>query len=259
MAESGGVQELWQEYKRDGVLAARDELILHYAGLVKYVAARLAAELPVHVTRADLASYGVFGLIDAIGRFEPDRGLKFESYAIARIRGAIIDELRAIDWVPRSVRTKARAVEDAFRTLEASLHRPPTDDELAGALDLTEAQLRRTLGDISRRSTVSLDATAASGDRWDSAESTEIAVDLSEGPAEVVEGADVRLTLAKEISRLPERDKVMLSLYYFEGLTLAQIGSVLGVTESRVSQMHTKAVLQLRSRMTAEEPDPARR
>ena len=256
MASSGGVAQWWEEYKEDGSREARDELILHYSGLVKYVASRVAAELPGHETTADLASYGVFGLINAIERFEPDRGLTFETYAMVRIRGAIIDELRSIDWVPRSVRARAKAVEQAYQRLEAELHRAPTDAELAAAVELTAAQLRRTLQDISQRGVISLDEPVRSSSDSGTTAGDEV-IDLTDGPADVVEHADVRRSVAAEIARMPERERTLLSLYYVEGLTLAEIGSIMGVTASRVCQIHAKAVLHLRARMTADEHQAA--
>src|SRR5881628_1156831 len=148
---------LWQEYKRTGDRALRDRLILTYAPLVKYVAGRLGSGLPAHVEEGDLVSYGLLGLIGAIERYDPERDVKFETYAIARIKGAIIDELRAMDWVPRSVRARARHIERAIAELEAKLHRAPTDEEIAAKLGLTEEELGDSLTDISRSSIAALD------------------------------------------------------------------------------------------------------
>jgi RNA polymerase sigma factor for flagellar operon FliA len=250
------IDRLWAEYKRTGQREQRDQLIVHYSPLVKYVAGRVATGLPQSVDQADLVSYGIFGLIDAIEKFDLGRGFKFETYAIARIKGNILDELRSIDWVPRSVRAKARAIEKAYSTLEGKLHRTPTDTELAEELDLTDDQLQTTLGQISFTGLVALDE-MLSGDRSDSATLGDTLPDAGVGPVAAYEVEEMRHILADAINRLPEREKTVLTLYYYEGLTLAEIGSILGVTESRVCQIHTKSVIQLRARIAASEREPA--
>ncbi|MBX3285427.1 MAG: RNA polymerase sigma factor WhiG [Actinobacteria bacterium] len=244
-----GVTDLWRAYRADRTRDQRDRLILHYSPLVKYVAGRVGVGLPQNVEQSDLVSYGIFGLIDAIEKFDPDRGFKFETYAISRIKGAILDELRSIDWVPRSVRAKGRAVERAFSKLESSLHRSPTEAELATELGYTEAQLQQVLGQLSLTGIAALDEML--GDRSDAATLGDTIPDQAEGPGALAELREMRTHLAEAIERMPEREKIVLTLYYFENFTLAQIGQVLKVTESRVSQIHTKAVLQLRSRMQA--------
>ena len=243
------VPELWQAYRAERTRDLRDRLILHYSPLVKYVAGRVGVGLPQNVEQSDLVSYGIFGLIDAIEKFDPDRGFKFETYAISRIKGAILDELRSIDWVPRSVRAKGRAVERAFSKLESTLHRSPTEAELASELGYTEVQLQQILGQLSLTGIAALDEML--GDRADAATLGDTIADQSDGPGALVELREMRAHLAESIERMPEREKIVLTLYYFENFTLAQIGQVLKVTESRVSQIHTKAVLQLRSRMQA--------
>ena len=250
------IDRLWAEYKQSGQREQRDQLIVHYSPLVKYVAGRVATGLPQSVDQADLVSYGIFGLIDAIEKFDLGRGFKFETYAIARIKGNILDELRSIDWVPRSVRAKARAIEKAYSTLEGKLHRTPTDTELAEELDLTDDQLQTTLGQISFTGLVALDE-MLSGDRSDSATLGDTLPDGGVGPVAAYEVEEMRHILADAINRLPEREKTVLTLYYYEGLTLAEIGSILGVTESRVCQIHTKSVIQLRARIAASEREPA--
>lgn len=252
---SDPVAELWTSYRAAPTRAGRDRLILHYSPLVKYVAGRVAIGLPQNVEQSDLVSYGIFGLIDAIEKFDPERGFKFETYAIARIKGAILDELRSIDWVPRSVRAKGRAVERAFSKLEARLKRSPTEAELAAELDLTDGQLQATLGQLSLTGVAALDEML--GDRGDSTTLGDTIPDSGDGPGALLERSELRGQLAEAIERMPEREKVVLSLYYFENLTLSQIGEVLGVTESRVSQIHTKAVLQLRSRLQAVQRETA--
>jgi RNA polymerase sigma factor for flagellar operon FliA len=252
------IDRLWRSYKERGTRDERDRLILHYSPLVKYVAGRVAVGLPQSVEQSDLVSYGIFGLIDAIEKFDLDRGYKFETYAIARIKGAILDELRSIDWVPRSVRAKARAIEQAYGKLESELHRTPSDGELAGELDMTDDQLQAALSQISFIGLVALDEMLASPDRGDSVTLGDmVPSDPDEAPGVAVEVEEMRHFLAEAVRRMPEREMTVLSLYYYEGLTLAEIGSVLGVTESRVCQIHTKAVLQLRSRIAAAERELA--
>lgn len=252
------IDQLWSEFKHSGDRATRDRLILHYSPLVKFVAGRMAVGLPQNVEQADLVSYGVFGLIDAIEKFEPARGFKFETYAISRIKGAILDELRSIDWVPRSVRAKARAVENAYAKLESQLHRTPTDAELADELDVTEDQLQATLSQISFVGLAALDETLSiGGGERESFTLGDTIADQRDGPVDAFEVEEMRSLLADSINRMPEREKVVLTLYYYEGLTLAEIGQVLSVTESRVCQIHTKAVLQLRSRIAASQRELA--
>ncbi|HTN81306.1 MAG TPA: RNA polymerase sigma factor WhiG [Acidimicrobiales bacterium] len=254
------IDRLWQQFKdtelkRTERRDLRDRLILHYSPLAKYVAARVAAGLPQNVDQSDLVSYGIFGLIDAIEKFDLTRGYKFETYAISRIKGAILDELRSIDWVPRSVRAKARSLEKAFMKLEGTLHRSPTDEELAAEMRVTPEQLQATLGQISLLGIVALDETLSVGDRSEAATLGDTIPDRAEGPVGTYEVEEMRHILAKAINTMPEREKIVLTLYYYEGLTLAEIGLVLGVTESRVCQIHTKAVLHLRARLSAGDRD----
>ena len=257
MTESSvDIDGLWSQYKDSGSRRARDQLIVHYSPLVKYVAGRVAVGLPQNVDQADLVSYGLFGLIDAIDKFEPERGFKFETYAISRIKGNILDELRAIDWVPRSVRAKARQIEKAYAKLEAQNHRAPSEDELAQELDMSREQLQTSLSKISFVGVVALDEFVGGGDREAGATLGDTIATADEGPGDLFEVQEMRHLLGDSINRLPEREKVVLTLYYYEGLTLAQIGEVLGVTESRICQIHTKAILQLRSRMQAAHREP---
>ncbi len=257
--ERPDVQPLWDAYKVKEQPKARDQLIVHYSPLVKYVAGRVAVGLPQNVEQSDLVSYGMFGLIDAIEKFDLERGYKFETYAISRIKGAILDELRSIDWVPRSVRAKARNLEKSFSRLEAKLHRAPTEEELAADLRITLDQLQTIMGQISFVGIVALDEMlSSSGDRGETLTLGDTIADADAGPVGQYEVEEMRSLLAESINRMNEREKMVLTLYYYEGLTLAEIGDVLGVTESRVCQIHTKAVLQLRSRMTATDREPVR-
>jgi RNA polymerase sigma factor for flagellar operon FliA len=238
---------LWDEFKRSGSAEARERLILHYAPLVKYVASRVATGLPASVEQADLVSYGMFGLIDALEKFEPARGNKFETYAIPRIKGAIIDELRAMDWVPRSVRFKAREIEKAYSDLESMLKRAPTEKEIAERLGVSVRELHDVINQISFVSVLALDELLSVGsDRGEQVSLLDTLADKATDPTTGLEGQETRGLLAAAINSLSEREKIVVTLYYFEGLTLAEIGDILGVTESRVCQIHTKAVNQLR-------------
>lgn len=254
--DASETERLWADYKASRAQDLRDKLIIQYSPLVKYVAGRVGVGLPRNVEQSDLVSFGVFGLIDAIEKFDPARGYKFETYAIARIKGAILDELRSIDWVPRSVRSKARTLERAMGKLEAEHHRAPTDDEVADEMGVTPQQLQTTLSQISFVGVAALDEMLSGGERGESVTLGDTVADKGDGPMGVYEVEEMRQILAESINRMPEREKIVLTLYYYEGLTLAEIGRVLGVTESRVCQIHTKAVLQLRSRITATEREP---
>jgi RNA polymerase sigma factor FliA len=243
-----GIVALWQAYAQHRDAALRDRLILHYAPLVKYVAGRVGTGLPAHVDIADLVQSGVFGLWDAINRFEPERGLKFETYAMQRIRGAILDELRAQDWVPRSVRSRAREVERALERLESRLQRSATDAEVAAELGITTAELRELYAQLQLTSVVALDELIAVS-RGGTSIAEMLPDDTMEEPGAFLDSVESKRLLAEAVSQLTDRDRVVVSLYYFENLTLAEIGRVLGVTESRVCQLHTRAVLRLRSKM----------
>ena len=251
-------QALWREYAKSKDQGVRDRLILTYAPLVKYVAGRLGSGLPAHVDENDLVSYGLLGLIGAIERFDPNRDIKFETYAIARIKGSIIDELRAMDWVPRSVRSRARDIERAIGELERKLHRAPTDEEIAEKLGVSTDDLNDSLTEIGRSSIAALDElwTISSGGGGDQVALIDTLED-TQGPEPQSELAQTELkeALGEAIARLPEREKLVVTLYYYEELTLREIGEVLGVTESRVSQLHTKAILRLKSRLAG---SPAR-
>lgn len=246
------VVSLWGTFKATGDERARERLILQYSPLVKYVAGRVSVGLPATIEHADLVSYGMFGLIDAIGKFSLDKGVKFETYAITRIKGAIIDELRSIDWIPRSVRTKARDVERALARLELALKRTPTEGELADELGVAVKDLRATLTQISMVSLVALDESFGGGDGDERQSLIDTLHDPNAAsPESSYEDVEMKAMLGEAINRMSEREKTVVVLYYFEGMTLAQIGEVLGVTESRVCQMHTKAVLGLRAKLAA--------
>jgi RNA polymerase sigma factor FliA len=243
------LNELWRRYKEDDDQAARERLVLAYSPLVKYVAGRMASGLPAHVEEGDLISYGLLGLISAVERFDPQREIKFETFAATRMKGAIIDELRSLDWVPRSVRARAREIEKVNARLEHQLLRAPTDQEMAEALDTSIEAFQATLTRIANSSVVALDElwtlSDASGDQVSLLDTIEDPG--APDPAEEMDSSDTKDRLADAVARLPEREKLVIALYYYENLTLREIGEVMGVTESRVSQLHTKAVLRLKS------------
>jgi RNA polymerase sigma factor for flagellar operon FliA len=249
------LKDLWRRYRQSGDERARERLVVAYSPLVKYVAGRMASGLPAHVEEADLISYGLIGLISAIERFDLEREIKFETYAIPRIRGAIIDELRALDWVPRSVRARARQIERANVKLENKLQRPPSDEEMAEELEIELEDFQEALIQISNSTIAALD------ELWTVSDTSGDQISLLDtlqdpgapDPAKVADAADLKDRVADAIARLPEREKLVIALYYYENLTLREIGEVLGVTESRVSQLHTKAVLRLRSHLSEEE------
>jgi len=245
------LSEYWMRYKRHQDPEAREILIIEYARLVKYVAGRMAISLPPSVPYDDLISYGIFGLIDAIEKFDPDRNIKFETYAIARIRGAIWDGLRSMDWVPYSVRQKSKELEQTYAKLEHQLGRSATDDEVCEAMNITRQQLAQLLTETSFSSFISLD------DLWslDKDGGSVRVIDTIQDqnapdPVTMVMFDEQKRILTEAINKLPEREKLVIALYYYDGLTLKEIGKVLGVSESRISQMHTKAVLRLRGRLS---------
>jgi RNA polymerase sigma factor FliA len=250
-AVDAAIAELWREFKETNEPQLRERLILHYSPLVKYVAGRVGVGLPPNIEQADLVSYGIFGLIDAIQKFDIERAIKFETYAISRIKGAIIDELRAIDWIPRSVRYKAREVEKAYAALESRLHRTPNESEVAEELGIKLDDLHAIFSQVSFVNVIALDELLnVGGERGDKLSLVDTLEDTkAEDPVAAFETEETKYLLARAINTLPEREKIVVTLYYYEGLTLAEIGQVLGVTESRICQMHTKAVLQLRGKL----------
>lgn len=243
-----GEEQLWREYRATKSLALRNRLIELYAPLVKYLAGRLAISMPPSVEEDDLIGYGVLGLIDAIDKFDPAREVKFRTYASTRIRGAILDELRAFDWIPRTVHQRARQLSRAYLELENRLGHSPTDQEVAAHLNLTLDEFNAQVLSISGTTVLSMDSPHSGGP--DDDETT--VLDSLEGPAENtpdrhLEREDMKRVLAEGVRQLPEKEQQVVYLYYYEELTLKEIGEVLGVTESRVSQLHTKAMLRLRT------------
>jgi RNA polymerase sigma factor for flagellar operon FliA len=246
------LRELWRRYKDQEDERARERLVVAYSPLVKFIAGRMASGLPSHVEEADLISYGLLGLIGAIERFDPDREIKFETFAVTRVKGAIIDELRSLDWVPRSVRARARDLERAHAELEAELQRAPTDLEMAKRLGMDIEEFNDALLEIANSSVLALDDLWTFADPEGGGGGISVLDTIHDpnavDPETVAQSSELKDRLADAIESLPERERLVVALYYYESLTLREIGEVVGVTESRVSQLHTKAVLGLRSR-----------
>ncbi|MFP4180313.1 MAG: RNA polymerase sigma factor WhiG [Spirochaetaceae bacterium] len=244
-------EELWEIYHKTKDPEIRDMFVRQYSPLVKYVAGKVAIGMPHNVDFDDLVGFGVFGLIDAIEKFDPNKHVKFKTYAVTRIRGAIFDELRSIDWVPRSVRQKSREIEDTVHRLEASLGRSASDKEIAREMGMSEDDFQKTMMKVSGTSILSLNDvwyTGEDNDKVSIVDSIESPQSLN--PDTIVEKEEIKRVIVQAISELPEKEKKVLVLYYYEDLTLKEIGKVLEVTESRISQLHTKAIMRLRSKLT---------
>jgi len=242
-------QKLWLQYKASRDQRIKDSLILKYASFVKYVAGRIAVNLPSNVEFDDLVSYGILGLIDAIDKYDPERNVKFKTYAKTRIRGAIFDELRVLDWTPRSIRQKARKLEKAYAKLEAKLGRDATDEEIADFLKIDISELHKLFDETKKSLLLSLDEIfyddEEGSSRFDFVENQK-----SDNPQLKIEEAEAKKILAEAISKLSDRERMVITLYYYEDLTSKEIGKILGVSDSRVSQLHTKAILRLRGRLS---------
>ncbi len=244
------IDELWAAFQETESATVRGKLIQNYLYLVRYVAGKMAMSVPPSVEIDDLVSAGVVGLMDAVGKFDPGRDTKFETYAVARIRGAIVDDLRSLDWVPRSVRRKARMVEEAYSRLENELGRAADDEEISKKLNMSVSAFKSIVDEIISAGLLSLDDFVGSQD----GERTTRIIDLvcsKEGgsPSTSLEIEEMREILAEAIMNLPEKERTVVALYYYEDMTLKEIGRTLGVSESRVSQIHTKAMLRLRGRL----------
>lgn len=227
----------------------RDELILTYAPLIKYIATRLASRLPAHVSLDDLISCGIIGLIDAIDKFDLDKNVQFKTYAEFRIKGAMLDELRALDWVPRSVRSKITQLDTTYSSMEKKLGRPANDDEMAKTLNLSLEEFHKLLDETKSITFMDIELIKQRSPEMKSAAITDIIDSGTTDPFAALSFAQIRALVAQAIGDLPEKEKLTVSLYYFEELTMKEIGLVLGYTESRISQMHSKAVLRLRSKL----------
>lgn len=238
--------KLWEIYTHNKDPKVKEELILHYAQLVKYVAGRVSMHFGGHVEYEDLVSYGIFGLIDAIDKYDPAKGVKFETYASLRIRGSIIDNIRKLDWVPRSLRHKNKKVDSVFAELEAELGREPSDSELAERLDIPIEELHDTITKANAASVISLDDYVEQNNE---ASGNIVNTDISSSPDLSYERLEAKQMLVDGINKLSEKERKVISLYYFEELTLKEISAILGVSESRISQIHSKAVLKLQAKL----------
>ena len=251
LTEEKTEDELWKEYRKTRSPDLRDKIIRQYMPLVKYVAGKVGVGMPSSVEFDDLVGFGQFGLLDAIEKFDPDKNVKFKTYAVTRIRGAIFDELRQLDWVPRSVRQKSREIEDTIGDLEARLCRTASDAEIAGKLGVSEEEYQQTVMKLSGTSVLSLNDVWYSGndnDHMSIGDSIESPSSLN--PDVIVEREEIRKMIIQAINELPEKEKMVIVLYYHEDLTFKEIGQVLEVSESRISQLHTKANLRLRAKLT---------
>jgi RNA polymerase sigma factor for flagellar operon FliA len=245
-----GEDKLWEKYIKNKDQMIRDYFVIKYAPLVKYVAGKISMGMPASIEFDDLVSYGVFGLIDAISKFDPARGIKFKTYAMTRIRGAIFDELRSIDWIPRSIRQKAKQIEQVIAELENKLGRTVEDDEIAKELGVSNDEFQTLLNKLSGTSMLSLNDIWYLGDDSDELSILEtLEAPESMNPDVLIEKQEIRDYIIDAIKKLPDKEKKVIVLYYYEDLTLKEIGEVLEVTESRVSQLHTKAIMRLRGRL----------
>lgn len=245
------IDAVWKEYKKTGSKVTKDKILVEYAPLVKYISNRIAMNLPSSVDREDLVSAGILGLIKAVETFDLDRGFKFETYAGHKIRGAVLDELRALDWVPRSVRQKSRDIQRVYAKLENALGRMPYDDEVCDELGCDMKEFEKMLSDVAPTTIVSLEETMP--DRGSDSKSLRLIDTIedpgSDNPLKLLGFQEVKTILKETIENLPEKEKLVIALYHFEELTLKEIGVVLEISESRVSQIHSKAILKLRSRL----------
>lgn len=227
----------------------QDQIILHFAPMVRYVASRVAMKLPQSVDVDDLYQAGILGLIDAAGKFDPKRGIKFQTYAEFRVRGSILDELRAMDWVPRTVRQSANQIESAYKTLEGQTGQPVEDKDVAAHLNMNLDEFHVHLDNVRAISIVSFDDIRPSKDS-DERDILEVLADPTvEDPMEALGLGQIRVALSQAIASLPDKERLVVTLYYFEELTMSEIGAVLNLTESRISQLHSKAALRMRARL----------
>jgi RNA polymerase sigma factor for flagellar operon FliA len=253
MMKSDGVEKLWHDYRKTRSPEIREKLVLRYVSLVKYVAGRLAIGLPPSVQADDLISSGILGLMDAIDKYDLERDTRFETYAVTRIRGAILDELRALDWIPRSTRQKARRLESVYVELEGTLGRSANIDEVARRMKLSTEAFYGLLDEVRSTNLVSLDEYVQGKDGDGQTRLVDAVEDReSLDPTERIDINDLKEVMNGAILRLPARERLVIALYYYEELTLKEIGAILNVSESRISQIHTKAVLRLRGKLRSQ-------
>ncbi|MCX7832397.1 MAG: FliA/WhiG family RNA polymerase sigma factor [Actinobacteria bacterium] len=245
------LEKLWKEYKEQGKDSARQKLIIYYSPLAKYIAGRIASNLPKSIDIQDLIQNGILGLIDAIEKFDPNRDIKFETYALSRIKGAIIDSLRSLDWLPRTLRFKVKEIDRVCAELESKLNRPPTEEEIAEAMNISVEELQQILAEARFSSIVALEDSFPSADSREDEKSVYYSIADKDAidPFEAAEEKEIKELLIKAIQELPEKERKVIILYYYSGLTLKEIGELLGVTESRASQLHSKAISRLRTQL----------
>ncbi len=241
-----GKQKLWEDYSRKRTPELQEKIIIEYAGLVKLVAGRLSMYLGYNVEYDDLVGYGTFGLIDAVDKFDYSKGVKFETYASLRIRGAILDQIRKMDWIPRSIRQKQRKIDTAYQSLEIKYGRMASDEEVATELEISVDELETWQNQTKVTNIISLDEFMEQG--------TETKVEQSltadfDQPDKIVEKQELKELLTKTLETLTEKEKKVIILYYYEELTLKEISRVLDVSESRISQLHTKALQKMKQRL----------
>ncbi len=246
MMSSYELTTAWQRYKQQGDARSRDAIINQYAYLVKITAGRVVSNLPPSLEREDLVSAGVVGLIKAVDQFDTGRQVKFETYAIALIRGAILEMLREEDWAPRSIRERVKLLERTYLQLETNLGRPPTEEEVARTLNLSLEEFHKLLVDTGRTSLLSLDDVLVGTDGGEKLHLADVVRDDGPGPVSEVEMRERKRSLAIAIERLPDREQLVIGLYYYDGLTFKEIGKILTISESRVYQLHTQAVIRMR-------------
>jgi RNA polymerase sigma factor for flagellar operon FliA len=239
-------KKLWDDYTRLGTSELREKLILEYAPLVKMVAGRLSMYLGYNVEYDDLVSYGIFGLIDAIDKFDTTKDVKFETYASLRIRGAIIDQIRKMDWIPRTIRQRQHQIDNAIKDLESKMGKAPSDDEVCSYLGIDGGEYTEWQNQVKADSIISLNEYVEQGNDVSSEKSSSSGFDM---PEKVVENEELKKVLSESMELLTDKEKKVILLYYYEELTLKEISYVLEVTESRVSQLHTRALQKMRTKM----------
>ena len=239
-------EELWAKYQQDGSQSVREKLILNYVPLVKHIAGKVIISIPDNYSFDDLVNYGILGLIDALERFDPSRNIKFSTYAVPRIRGAIYDEVRKLDWVPQSIRRKSKEFTTALIELEDKLGRKPTDDELKEELDLNSKQYKKMLSDINIPENISLEKVISFKDNNKLTIKDLVEDSEDEQPDQVFSYNKMKEILGNAIDKLPKKEKLVVSLYYYEDLTLREIGEIMDLTAARISQLHTKSIFRLR-------------
>lgn len=247
------IQDLWKQYKIDGDIRARDALIQHYAYLVKITSGRVVSNPPPNVEREDLIGAGIIGLIKSVDQFDASRQVKFETYAIALIRGAILEMLREEDWVPRSIRERVKLLERTYLQMETWMGRPATEEEVAEAMGVEIEEFYKLLADTGRACVLSLDDVVLTGEGGEQIFLSDVVYDNEEDTHGDVENKAVKESLAESINRLPDREKLLIALYYYEGMTFKEIGRILDVSESRVYQLHTQSVLRLKGYLSQDQ------